>query len=102
MPDTEQLHRLETLLGRVLVGGVILSASVLAIGLAVEVAGGNAHALLRAGLLVLMATPIVRVAVSLVEYVRMRDWFFTATTAAVLAVLLTGVVLAALKAMPNA
>jgi uncharacterized membrane protein len=41
-----------------------------------------------------MATPIFRVIVSLVEYVRMRDWFFSATTAAVLLVLLTSVGLA--------
>jgi uncharacterized membrane protein len=33
---------------------------------------------------VLMATPILRVVVSVVEYVRMRDWFFAATTIIVL------------------
>ena len=46
-----------------------------------------ADLLLRAGLFVLMATPILRVIVSIVEYVRMRDWFFVATTLAVLTVL---------------
>lgn len=102
MADAQQLQRLETLLGRVLVGGVAISAIVLALGLVVEFAGGDAGMLLRAGLLLLMATPIVRVAVSLVEYVRMRDWFFTATTATVLVVLLTGVAIAVLKAIANA
>ena len=41
--------------------------------------------LLNAGLIVLMATPILRVLVSVVEYVRMRDWFFAVTTLAVVA-----------------
>jgi uncharacterized membrane protein len=36
---------------------------------------------------ILMATPILRVVVSLIEYARMRDWFFVATTLAVLIVL---------------
>jgi uncharacterized membrane protein len=39
--------------------------------------------LLITGLMVLMATPMLRVAVSVVEAVRLRDWFFIATTAAV-------------------
>jgi uncharacterized membrane protein len=38
-----------------------------------------------------MATPILRVLVSVVEYWRMRDWFFVATTLVVLAVLFTTV-----------
>lgn len=88
------LQRLEELLGRVLVGGVVLSAAVLGIGLIVQLTGRDAHLLLRAGLIVLMATPILRVAVSLVEYLRMRDWFFATTAAAVLLVLLTSVLVA--------
>jgi len=94
MADTRDLNRLEDLLGRVLVTGVVASAAILAIGLIVELAGANAHPVLRVGLILLMATPILRVAVSLVEYLRMRDWFFSATTAAVLIVLLTSVALA--------
>jgi uncharacterized membrane protein len=94
MANTDALERLERLLGRVLVAGLILSATVLAVGLVVELLGGNAHRLLQLGLIVLMATPILRVGVSFVEYLRMRDWFFAATTAAVLAVLLTSVGLA--------
>lgn len=97
MADTTQLRRLEDLLGRVLVSGVAASATLLAIGLIVDFAGFNAHALLQFGLILLMATPILRVAVSLVEYIRMRDWFFSATTGAVLIVLLTSVALALLR-----
>ena len=38
--------------------------------------GAWSNGALTLGLLVLMATPILRVLVSLVVYVRMRDWFF--------------------------
>ena len=64
MADSGQLARLEDLLGRVLVSGVVASASILGIGLLLELAGVNAHPVLRVGLILLMATPILRVAVS--------------------------------------
>lgn len=94
LADNTQLERLEDLLGRVLVTGVVVSATILGIGLVLELAGANAHPVLRLGLILLMATPILRVAVSLVEYLRIRDWFFSFTTGAVLLVLLTSVVVA--------
>jgi uncharacterized membrane protein len=84
------LTRLETRLGHLLVTGVVVSASALAVGLLIWLFAPSspiANVLLRAGLFVLMATPILRVVVSVVEYIRMRDWFFVATTLAVLAVL---------------
>ena len=84
------LSRLETRLGRLLVTGVLVSATSLGLGLVIWLFAPSsrvADALLRAGLFVLMATPILRVIVSVVEYVRMRDWFFVATTLAVLSVL---------------
>jgi uncharacterized membrane protein len=49
---------------------------------------------LTLGLIVLMATPILRVVVSLVAYVRMRDWFFVLTTVAVFVLLAITVFLA--------
>lgn len=94
MAENNQLLRLEDLLGRVLITGVAVSGTLLAIGLGGEIAGYNAHSVLQFGLILLMATPILRVAVSLVEYVRMRDWFFASTTSAVLLVLLTSIVVA--------
>lgn len=94
MADNNQLSHLEDLLGRVLVIGVVASAAILGVGLIVDLTGFNGHPVLRVGLMLLMATPILRVAVSLVEYVRMRDWFFSLTTGAVLLVLLTSVALA--------
>jgi len=84
------LSRLETRLGRLLVTGVLLSAAALGLGLLIWLFSPSAPAadlLLRIGLYVLMATPILRVLVSVAEYVRMRDWFFVATTLAVLTVL---------------
>jgi uncharacterized membrane protein len=94
MANNDQLLGLEDLLGRVLVTGVAVSGTLLAVGLAGELAGHGGHPVLRLGLILLMATPILRVVVSLVEYVRMQDWFFVSTTAAVLLVLLTSIVLA--------
>ena len=81
------LERLERHLGRLLVTGVVVAASCLSIGLLLylaDPASALADGALRAGLVVLMATPILRVVVSVVEYVRMRDWFFTVTTILVL------------------
>jgi uncharacterized membrane protein len=40
--------------------------------------------LLTAGLVILMATPLLRVLVSIVEYIRLGDWFFVTTTLVVL------------------
>jgi Protein of unknown function (DUF1634) len=89
--------RLETMLGRVLLGGVLSAAGCLAAGLALWLAGSNhsgTNALLTAGLMILMATPILRVIVSLVEYVRMRDWFFVVATTVVLLVLFVTIAVA--------
>jgi uncharacterized membrane protein len=47
--------------------------------------------------MILMATPILRVVVSLVEYARMRDWFFVSTTLFVFGVLLVTLTLALLQ-----
>lgn len=93
MSNHEQaVSRLETHLGRLLVAGVATSAACLAAGMAVWMFAPSsltADLLFRIGLYVLMATPILRVVVSVVEYARMRDWFFVATTLAVLGVLVT-------------
>jgi uncharacterized membrane protein len=96
----ETIERLEIQLGRLLQAGVLTSAACLALGLVLWMAGvsaGAASALLTTGLVILMATPILRVIVSLIEYVRMRDWFFVGTTVVVFGVLLVTVTLAVLK-----
>ena len=94
-----RLERLEVMLGRILLTGVLSSSACLALGLVLLMLGGYpvvASRVLAAGLIVLMGTPILRVVVSLVEYLRMRDWWFAATTIVVLAVLM-GTVAVALR-----
>lgn len=94
---TADTDRVEALLGRLLTTGVRISNGLLAVGLVLWAVGGPnvpAALLLHAGLLALIATPVARVIVSLVEYVRERDWFFALTTAAVLAVLAVTVAVA--------
>ena len=95
-----RLERLEAMLGHVLLAGVLSSSACLALGLVLWMAGGfpvAANRVLAAGLIVLMGTPILRVVVSLVEYLRMRDWLFAATTLVVLGVLLITVALAMMQ-----
>ena len=91
IPDEDVLAPLELKLGRLLFAGVTTSAVCLAAGLVLAIAGvqpGVANLVLTAGLVILMVTPLVRVVASLVVYVRLRDWFFVATTIVVFAVLL--------------
>lgn len=92
----ESLDRLEHYLGRLLSIGILLSAIALAAGIIMYLfdPGPIANRLLAVGLIALMATPMLRVAVSVVEYIRMREWFFVATTVIVLAELTLSVVYA--------
>ena len=81
---------IELVLGRVLLIGSSISTIVLAAGLAL-VLGAPSMALggwlLRAGLIVLMATPALRVLAAVIEYARSGDWLFAALTSTVLLVL---------------
>ena len=75
----DSLARLEALFGKVLVSGVVVSASLLGLGLLLWLLGYDGtwdRYILDAGLITLMATPVVRVIVSAIEYTRRRDWFF--------------------------
>ncbi|HEU4934913.1 MAG TPA: DUF1634 domain-containing protein [Vicinamibacterales bacterium] len=98
--ERSQIAPLEVQIGRMLVTGVTISALLLAIGLVMwlfDPGYWNALWLLNAGLIVLMATPILRVIVSLAEYVALRQWFFVAVTTLVLLELTVTVVVAVLK-----
>jgi len=89
--------RMEILVGRVLRVGVTTSSICLAMGLVLSTINGNsgaAYILLTTGLVVLMATPVVRVMVSVVEYALERDWTFVTLTSIVLVELLASVVAA--------
>jgi len=84
------MNRLELAIGAVLRFGSVASTSLLAIGLLMTLAGyraGIARMLLEAGLVILISTPAARVVVSVIEYVRERDWTFVALTLVVLAAL---------------
>lgn len=93
----EPLADLEQKLGQLLVTGVIVSALLLAAGLfffLLDPGMARNGWLLNGGLIVLMATPILRVMVSVAEYVRLRQWFFVVVTVIVLAELTLTVVVA--------
>ena len=89
--------RLEHAVGRVLRVGVTTSSAFLALGLSLSLfvpAAAAGPLLLGAGLAILLATPVGRVAVSVGEYARQRDWLFVVLTSIVLIELLASVVAA--------
>ena len=88
---------LELTIGRVLRLGVGASSVLLAAGLLLALiheADGVAPIVLRTAIVVLLATPAARVAISVVEYIRERDWLFVALTLIVLLTLVGSVVVA--------
>jgi uncharacterized membrane protein len=91
-----QTARLERVIGLVLRGGVVASSVCLMAGLVLSLAGVEpaATVLLNAGIIVLLATPVSRVAVSTVEYVVERDWPFATLTFIVLLELIASAVAA--------
>jgi uncharacterized membrane protein len=100
MENEHGIARLERRLGRLFLAGITLSAAALVCGLALFLGAQGtplAPRFLSVGLLILMATPAMRVLFSVVEYARMRDWFFVFVTAVVL-VQLTVTMIVALRA----
>jgi len=90
-------ERLERILGRVLGIGVAASTVCLTAGLLMTFALGStrmAGALLSVGIVVLLATPVVRVAVSSAGYASRRDWLFVTLTLVVFGELLATIVAA--------
>jgi uncharacterized membrane protein len=88
---------LEQVIGTVLRAGVLTSSICLGVGLALSLIGATAtvaNTLLQVGIVVLLATPVARVLVSIVEYAQQRDWKFTLLTAIVLVELLASAVAA--------
>ncbi len=97
------MTRMEILISMTLRTGVIVSSLlVLSGGLwyilkhlgtplevgAVNSSGSNAISLIKAGILVLVFTPIARVALSILLFLKERDWLFVLITLWVLVVLL--------------
>jgi len=86
-PGERDAEHLELIIGRVLRLGTATSSTCFAAGLSLMNLGRGgalARVLLPVGLVILLATPAARVIVSVVEYVRERDWLFVALTLAVL------------------
>jgi uncharacterized membrane protein len=81
-----QSRRLERIVGIVLRAGVTASAACLAVGLVLTFVGVSSAAgvLLNVGVVVLLATPVARVVVSIAEYAAEREWAFVALTVTVL------------------
>ncbi len=116
MPPLEEEH-LERIISRLLLSGVILAAAVVLLGVAcylarhgndtpsyhnfhstpagyrsvrgvIQAAGPtNCPAVIQLGLLILIATPIARVAFSLVSFAWVRDWTYVMISSIVLAIL---------------
>ncbi len=85
----EELDRLERVVGRVLRVGSVASTSILAVGLAIVLlfpAFGRGETVIRAGLFVLLLTPVARVVASVIEYSTDRDWLFAGLTFLVLTI----------------
>ena len=90
MTSTSALHAFERTLARVMLTGVWLSAACLAVALSVLLISPRvsvADVLLRVGLVILMATPVMRVVLSVFEALRQKDWFWLWTTIAVTLIL---------------
>ena len=82
---------LERQLQRLMLGGVAASAACMIVGLVMFLGAAEvstATSVVTLGLLILMATPGLRVALAVLEAVRTRDWFFVLIT--VLVVMLLG------------
>jgi uncharacterized membrane protein len=110
--------RMESIIGGLLRIGVIVAACIVAVGGVLYLSGnaaavprygsfqgepaflehagnvvraafsGRSEAIMQLGLLVLIAVPIFRVAVSIVAFLLKRDWLYSVVTAIVLGVLL--------------
>jgi uncharacterized membrane protein len=115
-------HSLEQFIGRVLQVGLLVAASTVAVGgililahdgsgvpdfsrfsepgsrfralspIVMAAAHGDAGAIVMAGILVLIATPILRVAFMLGAFARQRDRLYVALSAIVLCILLIGLI----------
>jgi uncharacterized membrane protein len=115
----EIVHRTELVISHVLRGGVLLSAVIITAGvilfylrdaqsahglldhpyphsLADVMSGlmlGNPIAIIALGLLLLLSTPVVRVAVSIFAFAVERDWRYVMITSLVLAILIASFLL---------
>jgi uncharacterized membrane protein len=83
------MAELRTVVSRSLRGGVVLSGLLIAAGLTLGALGAHRVGidLVRAGLLALIATPVLRIAVLAAAFARERQWRFFCVCAALLVLL---------------
>jgi uncharacterized membrane protein len=97
MSDTDSSST-ERLLGGVLTVGTRASSVCLVAGLVLALTLTSGHRLsgllLQTGLVVLMATPVLRVAVSVGAFAARREWGFVFLTSVVLVLLIASILLA--------
>ncbi|QEM67315.1 DUF1634 domain-containing protein [Geobacter sp. FeAm09] len=95
--ETPAKHEaIELVLARLLRIGSLVAAALLALGIGAMLLGGHAVVaprLITAGLLALLATPVMRVVAAGVIFVRDRDWRFAFFCVVVLCAIVTGILL---------
>lgn len=110
----EELRSIESIISVVLRGGVLISGGIILLGVILFFAHhgalntdvtklsfsytiggvisqafhGSAVAVIMLGLMALIATPVSRIAISIVAFALERDWRYTAITAVVLTILI--------------
>lgn len=93
--DEVAVNAIETVLARLLRGGSLVAAGLLAAGIAAMVLGRTDFApnLITGGLLVLLGTPVLRVLAAGFIFVKEGDWHFAAFSLVVLVAMAAGVYL---------
>ena len=88
-----EIHPIEMVLARLLRLGSVIAAALLALGICIMAAGltGLAPKLITAGLLVLLGTPILRVAAASVIFIKDREWHFALFSIVVLCAMGAGI-----------
>jgi hypothetical protein len=96
MTDRDDTRSMELTLGRVLTAGTRASTACLALGLALTwlAPARLGTMLLHAGIVLLMATPALRVAVSIGAFARRHDWWLVLCALLVLVLLISGILAA--------
>lgn len=57
------------------------------------IAEGNGQAIIQAGIILLIATPIARILFSIIGFIRERDWLYILIASIVLAIIMTSMLL---------
>jgi uncharacterized membrane protein len=93
--EAPKVLAIERILARVLRLGSIIAGVLLAAGIGAMLLTGatSPHRLITAGLITLLLTPVLRVVVAAVVFVKERDWLFALFCLVVLCSLAAGVTL---------